>query len=190
MNFDIIPARPEDAAFIARAILTAIGDELTLHMAGSADRVRLVEEVFTRLAAREDSQYSYRNTLIAVTPEGERAGAVVCYDGALLYGLRQAFIDEANRLLGWNVTQEEFTDETSPDEVYLDSLMVVPEYRRHGLGTRLIEAAKEKAASMGKPLGLLVDFDNPNARRLYKSVGFRSVGRRPFAGKEMEHLQL
>ena len=190
MEFTIRQARREDAAFIARAVLTAIGDELTVHMAGGADRVPLVREVFTNLAAMDVSQYSYRNTLIAEGPDGKAAGAVVCYDGARLYELREAFVNEVNRLLGWNTTQAEFTDETSADEVYLDSLMVVPEYRRRGLGAMLIAEAGKKAAEAGKPLGLLVDFDNPNAKRLYTGVGFVSVGTRPFAGKEMEHLQL
>lgn len=184
------PAGKEDAEFITRTVMTAIGPDLILSMAGAADRLPLIEEVFTNLAAMEDSQYSYLNTTIALAPDGTRAGAVVCYDGALLYELREAFVREANRLLGWGATQADFADETSADEVYLDSLMVAPEYRRRGLGSLLIAEAAKKAAGAGKPLGLLVDFDNSSARRLYVGAGFRSVGRRPFAGREMEHMQI
>ncbi len=170
--------------------MTAIGNEICCHMAGGAQRLPLVREVFTRLARREDSQYSYLNSLIALDPEGNPAAAIVSYDGARLYELRQAFVDEANALLGWNVTQNDFQDETSADEFYLDSLMVSPAYRRRGLAGRLIALAAQRARENGKPLGLLVDYDNPEARRLYVSTGFRSVGERPFAGTMMEHMQM
>lgn len=190
MEFRIRPAAPEDAAFIAETVLGAIGEAHIRHMAGSEERIPLVKELFTNLAGIAKSQYSYLNSLIAETPQGEKAGAIICYDGANLYGLRQSFIDEANRLLGWGIRQEDFDPETSPDEIYLDSLMVRPEFRRQGLGGLLISRAKEKAREAGKPLGLLCDFDNRNARKLYSGLGFKSVGRRPFAGKMMEHLQL
>lgn len=190
MEIEIIPARKADAPFIARTVLDAIGKEHTLEMAGSADRLYLVEEVFTNLAAMDNSQYSYRNTLIALTPEGEYAGAVVSYDGADLRRLRRAFISEANRLLGWGLKEADFTDETSPDELYLDSLMVLPAYRKHGIGTRLIEAVRRRADAIGKPVGLLVAPDNPKAARLYARLGFQRQGIRPFAGKPMHHLQL
>lgn len=190
MEINIIPATPDDAPFIAQVVLGAIGKEHTLEMASSPDRLPLVEQVFTNLAAMDNSQYSYRNTLLAVTPGREYAGAVVNYDGAALHSLRRAFISEANRLLDWGLKVSDFPDETSPDELYLDSLMVLPKYRRNGIGTKLIEAVRERGAALGKPVGLLVDFGNPNARRLYTALGFRSVGQRPFAGKTMEHLRL
>ncbi len=127
---------------------------------------------------------------MAYTRRGERAGAIICYDGADLERLRQPFIDEANRLLGWDITAAQMKPETSDDEMYLDSLMVLPKFRRQGLGRKLIGKAAEKAAIARKPLGLLVDFDNPSARNLYAGAGFKNVGKRPFAGKMMEHMQL
>ena len=186
----IEPARPCHAPCIARAVMDAVGEEICSEFAAPDHTPEDVERLFTHLASLEDSQYSYRNTIIALAPDGTRAGAVVCYDGARLYDLREAFVREANRLLGWGATQADFADETSADEVYLDSLMVAPEYRRLGLGTRLIREAAGKAAEIGKPLGLLVDFDNPGARRVYVAAGFRKVGTRPFAGREMEHMQI
>ena len=68
--------------------------------------------------------------------------------------------------------------------------MTIPEYRGQGVASALIKDAKEKAIKTGKPLGLLCDIDNSRARRLYDSIGFRSCGLRPFAGHEMNHLQL
>lgn len=190
MEFKIRQASREDAPFIAETVMTAIGDTICCNMAGGADKVHLVRELFTSLAAADVSQYSYRNTLIAESPEGDAAGAVVSYDGARLLELREPFIEGANRLLGWNIRREDFTPETSDDEFYLDSLMVSPQFRRRGLAATLISEAAKKAREAGKPLGLLVDHDNPGARRLYVASGFRSVGTRPFAGVDMEHMQL
>ncbi|MBJ2187738.1 MAG: GNAT family N-acetyltransferase [Muribaculaceae bacterium] len=186
----IIPARKTDAPAIARTVMMAVGDEISLSFAGTPDRLPLVTEVFTRLAESENSQYSYTNTLVALTPEGKVAGAIVSYDGAELHRLRREFISVANEVLGMDMREEEFTDETSSDEVYLDSLCVFPEYRGQKLAGRLIEAACRRHVDAGKPVGLLVDPDNPRARRLYESLGFREVGQRPFAGVMMHHMQL
>ncbi|MDE5740534.1 MAG: GNAT family N-acetyltransferase [Bacteroidaceae bacterium] len=189
MEIKVIQATPEDAPFIAKAVLTAIGDDHVLQMAESKEKISLLEDLFTHLAAMGNSQYSFRNALIAVTVDGKRIGAVVSYDGARLHQLRQAFVNEGNRILGWNLSNDDLADETSPDEVYLDSLMVLPEYQGNGFGSILIDEAIQKARKVGKPLGLLVDYNNPSARKLYIRLGFKSVGSRPFAGKDMEHLQ-
>lgn len=183
MEFRIIPARREDAAFLAEALMTAIGAEVCADIATDQGRLR---EVFARTAAREDSQYSYLNALVAVTPDGARAGAIIGYDGARLHELRQAFVDEYNAEFGTALTEEEFDDETDPEEIYIDTLMVRPEYRRQGLAGRLIAAFGKQHTE--KPLGLLVDYTNPNARALYVKSGFAAAGPRPFCGTMMEHM--
>ncbi|MDE6255548.1 MAG: zinc ABC transporter permease, partial [Muribaculaceae bacterium] len=52
----------------------------------------------------------------------------------------------------------------------------------------LVKAVSKKAEGKGKPVGLLVSKTNPDARKLYDSLGFVSVGERPFAGEMMNHL--
>ncbi|MBO5267141.1 MAG: GNAT family N-acetyltransferase [Muribaculaceae bacterium] len=192
MRFRIVPAKnsEEHVAMIACAVVEAIGDELALHLAGSPDRIPLVYAVFSSLAMREDTQYSYKNALVALDPDDEVAGIIVCYDGARLHELRKAFIDLANKTLGTDFDEATLADETSDDEIYLDSLCVFERYRGQGLGAKLIQAAAKRHKESGKPLGLLVDYDNPRARKLYVKLGFRSVGERPFAGTVMEHMQL
>ncbi len=190
MDFMILRATTKDAPFLAETVMSAIGEDHCIQMAGGEYRLPLLRKFFTLLAVSEVSQYSYRNAFVAYTRRGERAGAIICYDGADLERLRQPFIDEANCLLGWDITAAQMKPETSDDEMYLDSLMVLPKFRRQGLGRKLIGKAAEKAAIARKPLGLLVDFDNPSARNLYAGAGFKNVGERPFAGKMMEHMQL
>jgi ribosomal protein S18 acetylase RimI-like enzyme len=53
----------------------------------------------------------------------------------------------------------------------------------------LLQAAIERAASIGKPAGLLADMENTRALNLYHSVGFRTVNNRIFIDTEMYHMQ-
>lgn len=186
-------ATPADADLIADAILDAIGPELTSGLAGVNHTRGDVHTLFSSLAAREDTQYSFRNSRIAINSDGTPMGVCISYDGADLISLRRPFFQEANHRIGWNISADEIDalpGETAPDEFYLDTLMTLPEYRGKGVASALIRDAKGKAEKTGKPLGLLCDTENPGARKLYDSLGFRSCGQRPFAGHLMNHLQL
>lgn len=172
---------------IARSVMDAIGEEICHNLAGEGHTLADVERMFTRLAEREDSQYSYLNTIAAVDDAGNTVGVCVGYDGASLHELRKAFIEESRKELGLDFGEME--DETDPSEFYLDTLAVLPEYRGQGIAKKLLKAAIDRAASIGKPAGLLVDKINTNARRIYESIGFRQVGERPFCYVMMDHLQ-
>lgn len=181
-------ARIEDAPVIARSIMAAVGDEICRGLAGDAHTLDEVEMLFTRLAEREDSQYSYKNTLAAVNDEGETVGVCVGYDGARLHELRKVFFEEVSKMLDKNL--ENVEDETDAGEFYLDTLAVDPAYRGRGIASELLKAMIDRGTALGKPVGLLVDKDNTRARRLYESIGFRQVGERPFCYVMMDHLQI
>ena len=188
----IIDATPDDAEMIADAVMDAVGEEMVAGMAGDKTRDD-VRRVFTRLARRVDSQYSYLNSRIALTDDGVKAGVCISYDGGLLKPLRRSFFEEANKVFGWNMSAHEIEalpGETCGEEFYLDTVMTLPEYRGRGVATALIRDAARKAEAARLPLGLLVADDNPRARRLYDSLGFISAGRRMFAGSEMTNLRL
>ena len=85
---------------------------------------------------------------------------------------------------------EGMADETSPDEFYLDTLAVMPQHRGQGIGSKLLMAMTERARTLGKPAALLVDKTNPKAEALYRSLGFRYIDDRPFAGVYMSHMRL
>ncbi len=184
----IIPARPSDAPFIGRAVVAAIGIDHSQHLAGHGHTVDEITRVFTELAATDGAQYSYRNTLVALDDDGDVMGVCVAYDGAGLAPMREHFLRLMRERFGFDTSRVQ--DETDASEFYLDSLCVFPEYRGRGIASALIEATAERARRAGKPLGLLVDKENPRARRLYERVGFREVGERPFMGIVMDHLQL
>lgn len=187
-TYIIRPATVDDAQAIAQAILWGIGSEITENFAGTPERVPLVKQMFANLAAMERTQYSYLNTLVAQAPDGSVAGVLVAYDGAQLYDLRRAFVTEAHKVLGLEVDFSAMGDETSDDEIYLDTLAVFPDHRRQGLARRLIMATIERYKHLGKPVGLLCDPPNINAHRLYEAIGFRTVNQRPFAGVIMDHM--
>ena len=187
-DFIIREAKPEDALVISRVIQMAMHTEGCLALAGSEERFPLLDKTFTILAARPDSQYSYRNNIVAEDGGGTIAGAIVSYDGAFLHPLRRAFVEVANEVLDSKFVEEEMDLETSDDEIYLDSLAVFPEYQGKGLAKRLIAAALERHAGSVKPFGLLCAPGNNDAYRLYERLGFREIGLRPFAGILMHHM--
>lgn len=179
-NIKIRKATINDIRLIAYAVGNAIG-EAVMPMFCGTDWMNTIAEV----ASLETSQYSYRNALIAEV-EGSPAGVIVAYDGAHLEELRS----ETMRIIRKH--KPDFTvseDETEPGEYYIDTLCVLPQYRKMGIATKLIAAIHEKALAEGHAqLGLIVDFDNPTAERLYTKLGFHRVGTRIFAGHKMWHL--
>ncbi len=188
MEILIRDARKSDAAMLARVIMMGVGEEISNAFAGPDHTLEDVHRLFTRLCEMEDSQYSYRNALVATTPDGEFAGGLIGYDGSRLYALRKPFFKVAEEELGYHL-EGEIRDETSPDEFYFDSLAVMPQWRGQGVASKLLNAMSKRAEATGKPAGLLVDKDNHSARRLYEKCGFEYVDDRPFADVMMDHLQ-
>ena len=186
-GYTIRSARPEDAVCIGNAVVEAIGRHIAEMMAGDNHTVDDVRNMFALLAARDNTQYSYRNTLVAVDDDDRVVGVCIAYDGSLLRELRPRFIEAAGKML--DIKFGELEDECVPTEFYLDTLAVLPEYRGHGIASSLIRATVGRAAQSGKPAGLLVDKDNPRARRLYERMGFVKVDERPFVHVVMDHLQ-
>ncbi len=186
-KYTIRPARREEAPYIGAAVVEAIGEEIAEALGRDRGGVEAVKGLFSDLAARDDSQYSYLNTLVAVDPDDRVMGVCVGYDGARLHELRKAFIEEAGKKLG--IEFGELKDECEPTEFYLDTLAVDPSCRGRGVATALIGATVERARAIGKPAGLLVDKDNERARRLYEHLGFKPVGEREFIHTVMDLLQ-
>ena len=181
-------AQRQQAGEIARLIMTAMNEECCQYFAGPAHTLADFEVMMTTLCARDDSQYSYLNTLVAIDEEhGKVAGVCVSYDGALLHTLRKAFLEEV-----WNYCEMDHSgmdDETQAGELYIDSLCVDKAYRGQGIATRLLEATVEKARRMQiKEVGLLVDHGNPQAEKLYRRVGFTYQNDATWGGHPMRHL--
>ena len=202
---EIREATKNQAAEIASLIMTAMTDDCCLYFCGEGDgledlasgracshsaeqaslrRSRLLaafRKMMTMLVERE-------NTLVAMDAD-RVVGISVSYDGGLLHELRRAFIEAAKEHIGKD--HSGMDDETQAGELYLDSLAVLPGYRRQGIARKLLLATKERANRLGLPcVGLLVDKDNPVGEALYASVGFQYVNDNQWGGHPMKHLTL
>ena len=175
------------ASTIASLIMTAMNHECCRNLAGNEHTLEDFHRLMTELVAAEDSQYSYRNCLSAMK-ENEIVGVCVGYDGAKLHRLLRAFIDGARHAFG--IDYSDMPDETGAGEFYIDSLAVKEAYRGRGIARMLLQQTIEKARQTGIPrAGLLVDKANPNAERLYKTLGFEYAGDAVWGGHAMKHLQ-
>ena len=185
---DIREATRIQAGEIARLIMTAMTDDCCLYFCGDGYGLEDFRRMMTKLVESEDSQYSYKNSLVAM--DGEKmVGISVSYDGGHLHELRKAFIEAAKKYIGKD--HSNINDETQAGELYLDSLAVLPEYRRQGIARKLLRATKERANSMGLPcVGLLVDVDNSAGGALYVSEGFKYANESQWGGHPMKHLIL
>ena len=180
-SISIRQAIKSDAPFIAQAVAMAIGDENAIKNYCGEDYITLL----THIAENEKSQYSYINTLIAEI-DGNAAGAVVGYNGAMLHELRATTYSIIYNELGRTPS---IPDETEAGEFYLDSLAVLPAYRCQGIASRLLKATAAKALAMGIPqVGLLVDKGNPAGERLYVSNGFHYANDAQWGGHPMKHM--
>lgn len=176
-------ARVEDAATIARAVAMAIGDKEALRAYCGDDYMA----VLTQIAATKGTQYSWQYALVAEV-DGTAAGAVVGYDGDDLQPLREGTFAIVRQLTG---RIPNIANETEGGEYYLDSVGVLPEFRGLNVGRTLVrEFCNKVFATQHNCVGLIVDSNNPQAERLYTSLGFERVGTRLFFGHRMWHLQL
>lgn len=183
----IEPAKQSQSEAIAELIMLAMTHECCLHFVGENQNIHHFKEVMTMLVKRDDSQYSYKNTFVALH-ESEVVGIVVAYDGAKLKTLRNVFLQFA--LQYFNRDHSKMQDETQQGELYVDSLAVKPQFRGRGIATKLLQATIKKAHEQNIPaVGLLVDKGNPLAEKLYHKVGFRYVNDSEWGGHGMKHLQ-
>ena len=186
MRYKIERGTPEQAASIASLIMMAMDEDCCQYFAGPNHTLEDFHTMMTGLVRRDDSQYSYRNVLVAKTAKGDIAGIIVAYDGGQLHSLRKAFLQAAKEQLGGDFSN--MADETQAGEYYIDSLAVKTEYRKQGIATALLyEMIRHHGTH--QPVGLLVDLTHPWAERLYLSLGFRLVGSNTWGGHEMKHLQ-
>ncbi len=179
-------ATKDQSKEIAQLIMMAMTHECCLHFCGVGYGLDDFRRMMTLLVERDDSQYSYRNTLVAMN-DNQVIGIAVSYDGGALHELRKAFIDQAKRFLGRD--HSGMDDETQAGELYLDSLAVLPTHRRQGIALQLLDATAARAKKLGLPLvGLLVDKGNPVGESLYAKAGFRYANDSMWGGHEMKHL--
>lgn len=180
----IRPATKADAPAVARLLLLAMEDIVHAFI-GTNDNEQALA-FMEHLVARNDNQYGWPHVLLA-EETGTVVAAACVYEGARLHALRAPVLHHLRTHYERTVQPE---DETGPGEWYIDTLGVDPTQQGKGLGSALLRGIiQTHVHEQGRTLGLLVDEDNPAARKLYLRLGFTIVGTRPLMGKRLEHLQ-
>ncbi len=83
-------------------------------------------------------------------------------------------VDPAERLVAYLLSAWQYLD------LHVLKVATLPEFRRQGLARHLMELAERHADEMaGETVTLEVRVSNLAAARLYESMGFACVGRRP-----------
>lgn len=159
-------ASANDARFIAENVLRALHIDET-----NQEHI----DYLAGISSRDDTLYSWRNATIALY-DGTPAGLMVAYDGARYRQMRDITFPLIRIYVGDDYRNMD--DESHPGEYYLDSLAVLPEYRRNGIASALIEEMFRQRDAAGIPLATIaVDPGNASAYRLYARHGFHHDGK-------------
>lgn len=182
MDIKIREARPDDAPFVAWAVLTALDlDESAL------DR-------FSRSCADEKSLYSWKNALIAEA-DGKPAGCIVAYPGdvydtARRYTWPRIWADGSSATGRKHPDIDSIEPETQPGEFYLDTLAVIPAFRGAGIGRLLIGSAMRRGRDAGyRRFSLIADIHKSGLLNYYAQIGFSTVGEIDFFGHRYYRMQ-
>lgn len=182
-KMQIRSAQKEDYKSVALLIIQAM-DDLAMKFTKSSDTEEAIP-VFEYFFQQEGNQYSFENTLVC-EENGEIIGSITAYDGSKLNELRSPFLEYLLKEFGFEQILE---DETESGEFYLDTISVSRIHQGKGIGRKLIEAMSQHAKEKGfDKVGLLVDKENPSAKKLYERIGFKTVKTKYLMGGIYEHL--
>ncbi len=177
-------AKPEESDIIAQYLLLAMGD-IAYKFIGENSKEKAANWL-SGLISKTGNQYSFENCFVA-DEEGEIVAVALVYDGGNLQKLRKPVAQSLKLMFGRSFDLE---DETEPGEFYIDCVAVNPARQGEGIGSKMFQfLIDEYVYKQGKTLGLLVDKQNPGAKKLYLKLGFQFIKDKMFAGKQMEHLQ-
>lgn len=177
-------AKREESKIIANYIFLAM-EEIAYQFIGEKSKEKALQ-LLNSLIEETNNQYSYENCWL-VESENEIVAAALVYDGTKLHELREPVARKIKTMFNRAFNPE---DETQAGEYYIDCVGVNPNQQGKGIGSKIFQfLIDEYVSKRNETLGLLVDQDNPNAKRLYLKLGFEVVGEKTLVGKKLEHLQ-
>lgn len=178
-------AKLEDYHAIADLLFLAMED-LIYNFIGVKDKQK-AKDFLIYFTQKTNNQYSYENCLV-LEVENEISAAINIYYGSDILKLRKPI--ELYIKKNYNL---EFNPENESEEgdYYIDSLGVKENQQGKGLGSKLLDfVINEFVKNKNLTLGLLVDYDNPNAKTLYLRKGFKVIKSKTIAEKQFEYLQI
>lgn len=178
-------ANPTDASEIASLLLLAMEDVFYEFI--GTNSYKTAENFLRELVEQKGNQYSYENCWV-VEIQQQITGVACVYDGGKLNQLRNPV-----KLAIQEKFQRDFSpeDETQAGEYYIDCVGIHANFQGRGIGSQLFNfLIEEYVGQNSKTLGLLVDLENPKAKKLYQRLGFKTSGQKKLAGMLFDHLQL
>jgi len=83
-------------------------------------------------------------------------------------------IQQEDEIIGYIILTLGFSLEYRGQDAFIDEFYLRPHYRGQGIGTQTLAFAEDACRVLGvQALHLEVDFENPNAQRLYHRVGYQ-----------------
>lgn len=177
-------AQLADANDIAQLIRQAMG--ILANKFVASDDEQEIQRLFLHFIKLEANQYSLKHILVYELA-GKVVGEINVYDGDKIEELRKPFFDylKAN----YHPNGFAMERESNGGEFYIDTLSVEPAYQGKGIGKALISAAINWAKELNhQKIGLLVSIENPAAKKLYESLGFKKENEVYLLGSTHEHL--
>ncbi len=174
------PATIDDANVLAELINYA-GEGLPLYLWGQmVEPGEAAWDVGRRRAAREEGSFSYRNATI-IEHDSKCAGCLIGYK---IPDNPEPIPDDMPAMF---VPLQEL-ENLAPGTWYINVLAVRPQFRRQGLGTRLLALAEEMAEASGKRgLSVIVSDANLGAHRLYERLGYNERAMRLMVKENWEN---
>ena len=165
-------ANVDDVRFIAEMVDVSSDGVALIEWAEEAQKVdgRSALDVGAEMYASEDGDYSYRNCWIAEVSR-RRAGMLLAFP---MHAREPADIvsppfDGTDVFAPYKYLE-------APDTWYICGVAVLREYRGHGIGSGLMQIAREQALAHGyRQLSLVVFEENTAAVRLYTRLGYELI---------------
>lgn len=183
MEIKVRQAQIKDGSKVAPLIVDAIG-EIANRITGEETPEAVIEGLI-ELFEREDNRNSYLNTYVAEC-NGEVAGMMIVYGGDQAVSL-DAQLEKW--LAAKNAPVQTIEVEANPDEFYIDTVCVDPQFRGQGIGTILLKYAETLCKEQGYPkLSLSVELQKKRARHLYEKIGYVYSEPWMIIGEEFDHM--
>jgi ribosomal protein S18 acetylase RimI-like enzyme len=149
------------------------GEGMPLYLWGQiAEPGETAWDIGRRRAARGEGSFSYRNATM-IEHEGQCAGCLIGYE---IPDNPQPIPSDMPAMF---VPLQEL-ENLAPNTWYINVLAVRPQFRRQGLGTRLLQLADGTARALGsRAVSVIVSDANAGARRLYERCGYKENATRP-----------
>lgn len=188
------PAQPDNARQAAQLIFETF-PKMATYVIGLGD-ARRAKKILTEIFAEAGHRFSYQFTEL-VYQGGEVVGMFIAYPGQ---GLTKKGWHLAKALLKHYTITEKITlilrslplifiQEAAADEYLLSNLAVKKGQRSQGIGAQILKQVEAQALQAEyRRLALMVDIDNPDARRFYQEHGFKVKALHLEADKRVKHL--